>query len=76
VERNLRKKSLVEANMETQQHDAQMPMVTVLGARPGRRITGLEARRLALEILHRAEEAREAFAKAEAERGPDWEGTS
>jgi hypothetical protein len=38
-----------------------------------RRITPLEARRLALEILHRAEAGRAAAAEAEAKQGIDWE---
>jgi hypothetical protein len=38
-----------------------------------RRITGTDARRLALETLRRAEEAREAYAAAEAEGGIVWE---
>jgi len=38
-----------------------------------RRITPLEARRLALEILHRAEAGRAAAAEAEARQGIDWE---
>jgi len=38
-----------------------------------RRITPLEARRLALEILHRAEAGRAAAAEAEAKQGINWE---
>jgi len=41
-----------------------------------RRITPLEARKLALDILHRAEAGRAAAAEAEAERGIQWEETS
>ena len=38
-----------------------------------RQITACEARRMALEILHRAETERAAVAQREAERGIDWE---
>lgn len=39
----------------------------------GRPITILEARKIALEILARAEQERLQFAEAEARRGIDWE---
>jgi len=39
----------------------------------GRPITILEARRIALEVLARAEQDRVQFAEAEARRGIDWE---
>jgi hypothetical protein len=59
--------------METQQQHVPMTGVHVLSPRVQRKLTGIEARKLALEALRRAEEARAAFACAEAEAGPDWE---
>ena len=41
-----------------------------------RRISPLEARRIALEILQRAEAGRARAAEAEAERGVNWEETA
>jgi len=62
--------------LETRQGRAQMTMASMFDPRARRRITGLEARRLALETLRRAEEARSAFAQSEARVGVDWEDVS
>ncbi|NLY01648.1 MAG: hypothetical protein GXY83_36640 [Rhodopirellula sp.] len=41
-----------------------------------RRITPLEGRKLALDILHRAEAGKAAAAEAESRQGIDWEEAS
>lgn len=58
---------------ETQQHRSQITMTSTFQTSSRRRITPLEARRMALEILHKAEAGRAAVAEAEAKRGIDWE---
>jgi hypothetical protein len=55
---------------------ARLTVSTAFQTRGRRRITALEARRLALDILHRAEAGRAAAAEAEAKRGIDWEKAS
>ena len=57
----------------TQQQRCQLTMSSTFQTSTRRRITPLEARSLALEILHRAEAGRAASAEAEAKRGIDWE---
>lgn len=49
-----------------------LAMTSTFPAESRRRITPLEARRMALEVLRRAEAERAAAAEAEAERGIDW----
>lgn len=56
------------------QHEpSQLTRSSTIQGSSRRRLTPLEARRLALEILRRAEAGREAAAEAEARRGIDWE---
>ena len=57
----------------TQQQRSQLTMSSTFQTSSRRRITPLEARRMALEILYRAEAGRAAAAEAEAKRGIDWE---
>jgi hypothetical protein len=68
--------SSVDPWREAQRGRAQMTMSAVFEPCFRRRITGTDARRLALDILRRAEKARAAFARAEAKGGVDWEGNS
>ena len=58
---------------ETRQQRSRLTMSTTFQISRRRRITPLEARRLALEILHRAEAGRAAAAEAEAKQGINWE---
>ncbi len=58
---------------ETPRQRSQLTMTAPFQTRRRRRITPLEARRLALEILHRAEAGRAAAAEAEARQGINWE---
>jgi hypothetical protein len=59
--------------VEVQQQRAQVTMAGAFQPYRRRRISSLEARRLALEILYRAEAERAAIAEAEARRGIHWE---
>lgn len=61
---------------ETQQQRVEFAMNNTFRTNSRRRITPLEARRMALDILHRAEAERAAVAQAEAQRGIDWEEAS
>ena len=61
---------------ETQQQRSQLTMSSTFQTSSRRRITLQEARRMALDILHRAEAERAAVAQAEAERGINWEEVS
>jgi len=63
--------------IEAQKQRGQLTMASAFQPYSSRRrISSLEARRLALEILYRAEAERAAIAQAEAERGIDWEEVS
>ncbi len=62
--------------IESQQQRAQFTMAAAFQPYGRRRISSVEARRLALEILYRAEAERVAIAQAEAERGINWEEVS
>ncbi len=59
--------------VEVQRQRAQVTMAGAFQPYRRRRISSLEARRLALEILYRAEAERAAVAEAEARRGINWE---
>jgi len=61
---------------ETQHQRSQLTMSSTLQTISRRRITPLEARKMALEILYRAEKERADVAQAEAERGVSWEEVS
>ena len=61
---------------ETQQQCSPRTMTSTFQTSSRRRITPLEARRLALAILRRAEAGRAAAAAAEALQGIDWEDVS
>jgi len=56
-----------------QQQRSPLTMTTTFQTTSRRRISPLEARKMALAILRRAEAERAAVAQAEAERGIDWE---
>ena len=58
---------------ETRQQRYQLTMSSTFQTSSRCRITPLEARKMAMEILHRAEVGRAAAAEAEAEQGIDWE---
>ncbi len=58
---------------DNRQQRSQLTMSAPFQASRRRRITPLEARRLALEILYRAEAGRAAAAEAEAKQGINWE---
>ena len=58
------------------QPGGQSTMAGVFQPSSRRRISPLEARRIALEILQRAEAGRARAAEAEAERGVNWEETA
>lgn len=60
----------------TQQQPSVLTISSTFQTSSRRRIDPLEARRLALEILRRAEAGRAAAAEAEAKRGIDWEEVS
>jgi hypothetical protein len=62
--------------LEVQRQRAQVTVAGVFQPYGRRRISSLEARRLALEILYRAEAERAAIAEAEARRGINWEEVS
>ncbi len=62
--------------IESQRQRAQWTMAGAFQPYGRRRISSSEARRLALEILYRAEAERAAIAQAEAERGVNWEEVS
>ena len=59
--------------MESERQRAQLTMAGAFQPYGRRRITSVEARRLALEILYCAEAERAAIAEAEAKRGINWE---
>lgn len=66
--------SCVDPWVHVQQQCAQVTtMVAAFRPYRRRRISALEARAMALGILHRAEEGRERLAQKEAERGINWE---
>jgi len=60
----------------TQQQRSTSTMSSTFRTSSRRRVTLREARRLALEVLYRAEAERAVAAQAEAERGIDWEEVS
>jgi hypothetical protein len=62
-----------EPRFDVQRHRSPLTMTTTFQTSSRRRISPLEARKMALAILHRAEAERAAAAQAEAERGIDWE---
>lgn len=63
--------------IEAQKYRGQLTMASAFQPCVSRRrITLLEARKMALEILYRAEEGRAKAAQAEAERGINWEAST
>jgi len=63
--------------LEAQKQRGQLTMASAFQPYTSRRrITLLEARKMALEILYRAEDGRVKAAQAEAERGINWEETT
>ena len=65
--------SFIDPWAQTQQQRGQATMAAVFRPYRRRRISALEARRIALDILYRAEDERARIAEEEATRGIDWE---
>lgn len=59
--------------LQTRQRRSPLTLTSTFQTSTRRRITPSEARRMALEILHRAEAERAAIAFVEARQGIDWE---